>query len=145
MRGGRGFTYALVAACILAVSGCQSWSPVSRGAARLSESEVIAILGNVGMPKAKVLAIKPSPVEGFWEVGVENNSQRLVIYVDSSKRYVTAGPIIDHAGRKDITRERIAELNRERRIDVSGLSLEDALFVGNRDAAIRVIVFTDPG
>jgi hypothetical protein len=150
LRGGRGIIFALLAACILAISVCQSWSAelagVSRSAAAgLSESEVVAILGNLNMPRAKVLAIRPSPVGGFWEVGVENNGQRFVIYVDSSKRYVTPGPFIDHASRKDVTRERIAELDKERRIDVSKLSLEHTLFLGKKDAPIKVIVFTDPG
>jgi hypothetical protein len=97
------------------------------------------------MPEAKVLSIRKSPVEGFWEVAVENNGRRFVIYVDSSKKYITPGPFIDYAERKDITRERVDELEKDRRIDVSRLSLDEALVMGKKEAPIRVVVFTDPG
>jgi thiol:disulfide interchange protein DsbC len=111
----------------------------------LAESEVAPILEKLNMPKAKVLAIRQSPVAGFWEVGVENGGRRFVIYVDPSRKYVTPGPFIDYASRRDITRERVDELNRDRRIDVSRLSLNEALVIGKRDAPVRVVIFTDPG
>ena len=150
MRGAREVVYALVAACILIAPGCQCGFPKSHGASSktpvsLSDKEMIPILEKIKMPKAKVLAIRPSPVEGLWEVGIENNGRRFVIYVDSSKRYVTPGPFIDYASQKDITRERIEELNKDRRIDVSRLPLGDALLLGKSDAPVRVVVFADPG
>ncbi len=150
MRGTQKFVYAFIAACILTVSYCQSGlaksdDPSPKTPASLSAEEMIPIFEKINAPKAKVLAIRPSPVEGLWEVAVENNGQRFVIYVDSSKKYITPGPFIDYTNRKDITRERIEELNKDRRIDVSKLSLGEALLVGKSDAPIRVVVFTDPG
>lgn len=150
MRGARGIAWSIVIASILIVSSYRSGLAASDASlpgapAALSEQEVASILGNLNMPKAKVLAIRPSPVAGLWEVGVENSGRRFVIYIDSSKRYVTPGPLIDYATRKDITRERTDELNQDRRIDISGLSLDNALVVGKGTAPIKVVVFTDPG
>jgi hypothetical protein len=111
----------------------------------LSEEEVISILKNFNMPQARVLSIRTSPIEGMWEVAIESKGQRFVVYVDSSKRYITPGPFIDYANHKDITRERNDELNRDRKIDLSKISLRDALIVGKADGRIRIVVFTDPG
>ena len=92
-----------------------------------------------------MLSIRNSPVNGLWEVAVENKGQRFVIYVDFSKRYVTGGSFIDYAIHKDITRERIDELNKDRRVDLSKVPLQDALVIGKADAQVKVVVFTDPG
>ena len=150
LRRMQGAGYALIAACVLVASVSQSSlvraesvSPVTP--ATLSDKEMVPIFENINMPGAKVLSIRKSPVEGFWEVAVENNGKRFVIYVDSSKKYITPGPFIDYTARKDITRERVDELERDRRIDVSRLSLDEALVMGKKEAPIRVVVFTDPG
>lgn len=111
----------------------------------LSEKEIQPILARINMPRAKVVGIRMSPVKGLWEVVAENKGQRFVIYVDFSKKYITPGPFIEYASRKDVTRERIEELNKDRKIDTAGLSLENAIVLGKFDASVRVIVFTDPG
>lgn len=150
LRRVQGAGYALIAACVLVACGCraslaraENVSPATP--VTLSDKEMVPIFENINMPKAKVLSIRKGPVEGFWEVAVENNGKRFVIYVDSSKKYITPGPFIDYAERKDITRERIDELEKDRRIDVSRLSLDEALVMGKKEAPIRVVVFTDPG
>jgi len=150
VRGAQGAVYALIAASILVASGCQccllrSKEATPKAQVSLSDKEMISIFERINMAEAKVLAIRPSPVDGLWEVGVENKGQRFVIYVDSSKKYVTPGPFIDSVDQRNITRDRIDELEGERRIDVSRLSLDEALVVGKADAPIKVVVFTDPG
>jgi thiol:disulfide interchange protein DsbC len=149
LRGVRGIVYSVVAACVLCTAGCQCCflKPVvspTQTSAGLPDKEILPILDKLNLHGARVLEIRPGPVAGFWEVGVENNGRRFVIYVDSSKKYVTPGPFIDYANRRDITRERTEELNRDRRVDVSMLPLNDALTVGRSDAPTRVVVFTDP-
>ena len=97
------------------------------------------------MPEARVLLSATVPSTGCGRSAVENKGQRFVIYVDSSKRYVTPGPFIDYAIHKDITRERVDELNKGRRVDLSKVQLQDALIIGKADAQLKVVVFTDPG
>jgi thiol:disulfide interchange protein DsbC len=111
----------------------------------LSEKDMAPVLLNINMPQAKILAVRMSPIKGLWEIAAENKGQRFLIYMDFSRKYISAGPFIDYANRKDVTRERIDELNRDRKVSVEGLSLRDALVIGKADAAVRVIVFTDPG
>jgi thiol:disulfide interchange protein DsbC len=131
--------------CAQAASSEPQSLPEKGGASPvLSEEETISILKSFNMPEARVLSIRNSPVNGLWEVAVENKGQRFVIYVDSSKRYVTPGPFIDYAIHKDITRERVDELNKGRRVDLSKVQLQNAL-IGKADAQLKVVVFTDPG
>lgn len=146
----RGIICGFIAVCVLGTAGCRCCLPRSgvtstRTSAVLSDADVMPVLERLNMPGARVLEIRPSPVAGFWEVGVENGGRRFVIYLDSSRKYVTPGPFIEYANRRDITRERAEELDRDRRIDVGMLSLDRALVVGEAGAPVRVIVFTDPG
>lgn len=112
---------------------------------KLSEKDMVPILDKINLTGAKVLGIQMSPIKGLWEVAVENKGQRFIVYLDFAKKYVTPGPLIDYASRKDVTRERTEKLNKERKVDISGLSLRNALVLGKADAAIKVVVFTDPG
>jgi thiol:disulfide interchange protein DsbC len=110
----------------------------------LSEKEMGPILGKIRAPDAKVLDIRPAPVKGFWEVALDRRGQRFVIYVDFSKKFAAAGPLIELNTGKDRARERVAELNEARRIDMSKLSVKDALILGTETAPKRVFVFLDP-
>jgi thiol:disulfide interchange protein DsbC len=110
-----------------------------------TEKDMAPILEKINLQGAKVLNIQMSPVRGLWEVAIENKGQRFVMYVDFSRKYISPGPLIDYTVKKDITRERIDQLNKDRKIDLGKLSLQGALVVGKADALTRVVVFTDPG
>jgi thiol:disulfide interchange protein DsbC len=115
------------------------------GCHQLANKDAVSILEKLNLGGAKILAIQASPVKGFWEVAVEARGQRFVIYVDFAKKFVSPGPLIDYASRRDVTKDRIEALNRDRKIDVSKLSLAGPFVVGKTDAPIKVVVFTDPG
>ncbi|TAL26246.1 MAG: DsbC family protein [Nitrospirae bacterium] len=140
---------------ILAISGYQlsAISPVYASGAcdadctkchTLSTNEVQAILAKIKNPEAKILKIQLSPARGLWEVAVENKGQRGLFYVDFSKKYLIPGPIIEVNAAVDRTKERVAELNKGRKIDRSRIPLKNALLLGDKAAKNKVIVFTDP-
>ena len=111
----------------------------------LSEKEMTGILGKINMPAGKVLSIEMSPIKGLWEADIENQQgRRFVVYVDFTKKFVTPGPFIDYTAKKDVTREKAEALNKDRKVGVEGLSLQNALIIGKADAPARVIVFSDP-
>lgn len=107
----------------------------------LSTKEVQEILTKLNVPDAKIIEIKRSPIKGLWEVTLESGGRKGVIYVDVSKKYMVSGSIISVEERKDITQERLIEINK---VDVSQIPLDDALLLGDREATEKVIVFTDP-
>jgi len=110
----------------------------------LSIYEVQNILIKIKRPDAKILSIQMSPVKGLWEVTIENKGQFEMFYVDFSKTYLIPGPIIEVNTGIDKSRERLIELERSRRIDLSRIPLEDALILGDKEATVKIIVFTDP-
>jgi len=88
-----------------------------------------------------VTGVKFSEVGGLWEVEAERGGTRFPIYMDFSKQYIFSGRIIRIATREDIATKRAIELNS---VDLSKITLEDAVVVGDRNAKTRVIVFDDP-
>jgi thiol:disulfide interchange protein DsbC len=111
---------------------------------KLDRNEVVSILQKLRAPEAKILEIKMSPVKGLWQVSAENRGKFIVLYVDFSKNYLMAGTLFDYRTGVDLTLKKITELEQARRIDTSGLSLEEALVIGKKTASTKVIVFSDP-
>jgi thiol:disulfide interchange protein DsbC len=92
-------------------------------------------------PNVKIINIRISPVKAVWEVFLELGGQKKLVYIDFSKKYLIQGPIISINEKKDLSKERFIELNK---IDVSQIPLHDALIMGDPEAGIRIIAFTDP-
>jgi thiol:disulfide interchange protein DsbC len=107
----------------------------------LGKAEAEALLKS-GIPGVKVLAVRNAPTKTMWEIDVESDGKKGLVYLDFSKKYLFSGSIIDLKEKKNITQERFSEFNR---VDVSKIPLKDALVLGDRNARKRVIVFDDPG
>ncbi|MEW6218221.1 MAG: DsbC family protein [Thermodesulfobacteriota bacterium] len=90
---------------------------------------------------SEVLTVQDSEVPGLWMVEVRQNDRKFPVYIDYSKRFVVSGNVIRIATQENLTREKVIEMNR---VDVSQIPLEDALVLGSRQAANRIIVFDDP-
>lgn len=106
----------------------------------LSVDEALTLLKNLD-PNIKVIAVKPGPVEGLWEVDIEAGNRKGLVYIDSTKKYLISGTIIAIQEKKNLTQERLDEINK---IDISQIPLDDALVMGDKEAKYRVIVFDDP-
>jgi thiol:disulfide interchange protein DsbC len=106
----------------------------------LSKEEAKELLKNL-IPNVVILDVQLSPAKGFWEVYVESMSRKGLVYVDFPKKHFFSGALISIAEKKNLTQDRLTNLNR---IDVSQIPLQDALVMGDQNAKIRVILFTDP-
>jgi thiol:disulfide interchange protein DsbC len=111
----------------------------------LSDAEVKFILEKMKVDGAKVLKVQMSPVKGLWEVAFEEKGKRGVFYVDFSRKYIVAGgSIVEVNAALNKTKERLDELNRDKRINPAGIPLRDALVLGSNSATKKIVVFTDP-
>lgn len=144
----RGFLLAVAVACFLsaghsvfAFSGCEENCQKCHG---LSNDELNLILNKLNAPAAKILKVQMSPVKGLWELAIDNKGQRAVLYIDFSKKYIIAGQIIEVNAAVNKTKERIDELNKDKRINLASIPLKEALVLGSNSAEKKVIVFTDP-
>ena len=106
----------------------------------LTNEEAQDLLKDVGQG-IKILSIDPIPAKGFWEVAIESQGKKGILYVDLSKRYLFFGSLVDIRTKTNLTQEKMSQLNK---VDVSTIPLDDALVMGDKDAKQKVIVFDDP-
>jgi thiol:disulfide interchange protein DsbC len=71
----------------------------------------------------------------------EVRGQKGIVYISFSKELLISGDIFDIKARRNLTGERLSNLNR---IDISKIPLDGALVMGDKNAPKKVIVFTDP-
>jgi len=110
----------------------------------ISNQEVKEILKNLKAPDAEILKVQASPLRGLWEVTVMNKGRPGLIYVDFSKNYIVSGSIVEVKTGKNMTMERVTQLQESRRVDFSKIPLSQALVLGDAASPIKVAVFTDP-
>ncbi len=106
----------------------------------LTKAEANTIVKDLN-PALSALDIKSSPLKSLWEITIDAGGQKLVAYLDFSKRYLLMGEMLDVKDKKNLTRERLAEINK---VDVSTIPLDDAIVMGDKNAPYKVIVFSDP-
>ena len=87
--------------------------------------------------RAKVSAVRSTPIQGLYEVAIGND----VVYADASARYLVQGEVIDLKTGTNLTEQRSNDLNR---IKWSDLPLNDAIKVVRGKGTRQVAVFADP-
>ena len=108
--------------------------------AKLTNEDAQTALKEI-IPDVKIIEVRPTKIQGLWEIALEAKGQKGIIYLDSSKNFAVFGSLIDLNTKTNLTQERTSELNK---VDVSSIPLDDALVLGDKDAKFRVIVFDDP-
>ena len=133
----------LLSLCLFPMSNCYGFEARGQDCSKchtLSRDEAKDLLKNV-IPGAIIFDVRLSPAKGFWEVYLESGGRKGLVYVDFLKKYFFSGALISILERKNLTQERLIQLNR---VDVSQIPLDDALVMGDPEARIRVIGFVNP-
>ena len=102
------------------------------------------ILKKLNVPDAKVISIAESPIKGFCEVVIEIMGQTKIFYLDVDKNYLIIGHLVEVSTMTNKTMEAIHRIQDKKRIDIAKIPLTDALVLGEKGAAKKVVVFTDP-
>ena len=90
------------------------------------------------MPNApKIDEVRPSAMPGLWEIRIGNE----IRYTDLTGSYLIEGELVDLKARKNLTEERVAQLNR---VDFAALPFKDALVWKSGTGKRRIAVFADP-
>ncbi len=87
---------------------------------------------------AQVTDIRTSPVKGLWAVEIMQGDQRFKVFIDYGKKYLVQGRI------SFVPLADIGKPPKLRKVDTQKIPLDDAIVVGDRNAANRFIVFDDP-
>lgn len=89
----------------------------------------------------EVVGVKLSEVPGLWDVEAIYQGRKVPLYIDFSKQYLISGSVVKLASGENLTQQSYIDMNR---VDVSKIPLDDAIVVGNPEAARKIIVFDDP-
>ncbi len=90
------------------------------------------------MPNApKIDEVRPSAMPGLWEVRIGGE----IRYTDAAANFLIEGELIDLKAKKNLTEERITQLNR---VDFASLPFKDAVMWKNGTGKRRIAVFADP-
>lgn len=129
--------FALPAAAFMpAGEGCGSGSCID--CHNLSKAEANQVLKQI---EGEVVGVSQAEVPGLWRVDMKMNGKTWPLYLDYSKSYLISGNVIQLDSRQNLTENHYRELNP---VDISAIPLDDALVLGDPQAKIRVVVFTDP-
>lgn len=93
------------------------------------------------IPDIKVLEVKPGPLLGIWEIDLLAQGKKGLLYLDYSKQKIFNGAVFGIKDRRNYTEESFSQLNR---VDAASISLDNSLVLGDKNARIRIIVFSDP-
>lgn len=93
------------------------------------------------IPDIKILNVGEGPVSGIWEVGFESRGKKGIVYLDYLFENIIAGNIVSIKTKVNLTQESFSEINR---VDLSLISYENALVLGDKNAKHRIVVFDDP-
>lgn len=89
----------------------------------------------------RIEGIAPAPVPGLWEVRYRTARGMRVIYTDPSGRFAINGNIHDLRTERDLTAERLEQLNA---IRFSSLPLEQAVKIQRGNGKRVLAMFSDP-
>jgi len=90
------------------------------------------------IPSLAIDTVRHAPIKGLYELQVGRN----IYYSDKSgKHLISGGNIFEIESRRNLTRERMEEINR---IEWSLLPLDKAIVSGDKKGKLKLAVFTDP-
>jgi thiol:disulfide interchange protein DsbC len=147
----RKITLLIVLAAFLVLSGHGDAYAFSKGDQDCSKCHTItkeqakSIMDNL-FPNVKIIHAQPSPITGLWEIGIDVNGIKAIVYLDYAKNHIispqaTGGNVVDLKTKTNLTQESLQNISK---VDVSQIPLKDALFMGDEKAKYKVIVFDDP-
>ena len=119
-----------VATFLVAAADLASASPSA------TEAELEARLKEL-YPSTRISTVRQSEVAGLFEVTMGRN----VAFTDGSGRYFVFGHLFDMREQKDLTAQRLSDINR---IDFAQLPLQDAIKTVRGDGSRKLAVFSDP-
>jgi thiol:disulfide interchange protein DsbC len=123
---------------ILLLAVAMMISTMASAAGNANDSKAVTDKINKAFPNMKIDEIRKAPIAGLYEIRVGKD----VFYSDLTGEHVLfGGQIVETASRRNLTRERMQEFNR---IDWSILPLDKAIVSGDKDAELKVAVFSDP-
>lgn len=109
----------------------------------LTSQEATGLLKKVG---GTVTSVRQSPSKGLYELLVERDGQKGIIYMDYGKKHLIQGVVVDLEKLEQVIAHK-NELPQQKQItsvDVKTIPVNNAIIMGNPKGSKKLYVFTDP-
>ena len=107
----------------------------------LTEKEATEILKKTG---GTVTSVKQAPIKGFFELLVERDTQKGIIYLDYGKKHLMQGMIFNLEKLESVSAHKLEPPKQQTSLDVNSIPTKNVVIMGNPKAAKKLYVFTDP-
>jgi thiol:disulfide interchange protein DsbC len=124
----------------MAKDGCGSGDCVTCHSLTVKEAgDLLSFIGGT------VKQVSDPPIKGLWQVEIEKDKQKALVYLDYGKKHLVSAPIYSLATRQPIAGGAPpAEAQKPKKIKQADIPLTNSLLMGNPAGKKRLIVFTDP-
>lgn len=110
----------------------------------LTPQEATGLLKKIG---GTVTSVRQSPSKGLYELLVEKEGQKGIIFMDYGKKHVIQGAVFDLEKLEQVIAHKKSELPQPKQItsvDVKTIPVNHAVVMGNPKGTKKLYVFTDP-
>ena len=109
----------------------------------LTIPEANGLLKKIG---GTVTSVKPSPARGLFELLVEKEGQKGIIFLDYGKKYLIQGAVFDLEKLEQVIahKNELPQPKQTTSIDVKTIPVDLAVIMGNPNGSKKLYVFTDP-
>lgn len=109
----------------------------------LTPQEATGLLKKIG---GTVTSVKPSPARGMFELLVERDGQKGVIFMDYGKKHLIQGVVVDLEKLEQVMahKSELPQSKQLKSVDVKTIPVANAMVMGNPDGTKKLYVFTDP-
>lgn len=109
----------------------------------LTEKEATELIKGVG---GTVTSVKPSPAAGLFEMMVERDGQKGLLFMDFAKKHLVQGMVFDRTTLEPAPAHRaeVPPPKQQAPLDVRTIPTAGAVNMGNPKGTKRLYVFTDP-
>lgn len=108
----------------------------------LSQKEATDLLKPTG---ASVLSVKESPSRGLFELLVQKDSQKAIIFIDYGKKHLIQGMMVNLAKLEPVSSHKLdPPQQKPTALDVKSIPVKNAVIIGNPRGSKKLYVFTDP-
>ncbi len=102
------------------------------------EKKAVDVLVKKIIPDASAVGVEESQVKGVWKVDAEKSGRKVSLFLDCSGKYLVQFLAVD------AYLQQLQAQQPPQKVDLSKIPLDDAITVGAKTAAKKVIVFSDP-
>jgi thiol:disulfide interchange protein DsbC len=109
----------------------------------LSEKEATELIKKTGLT---VTSVKQSPAKGLFELLVEKNGQKGIVFMDYAQKHLVQGMVYDLEKLEPATAHKLDLLQPKQQtsLDVRSIPTSGAIIMGNPRGTQKLYVFTDP-